>query len=148
MTLLAERAARTWENERFKQRPHFLGLTTGARRIGFTRRFSPSYVRYLRDPVAQYLWNENLTPTRSCRACPPCSAWGRKSRPAEPELPPALVYRDQPMVFFRTGWRPGDTLICLNAIRHVPATDTRIRGAVIFEYNGEALLPDPRHDRL
>ena len=47
------------------------------------------------------------------------------------------------MAFFRTGWRPGDTLLCLNALRQVTGHGHKDRGSIIFEFGGEALVPDP-----
>jgi hypothetical protein len=132
----------TWDDERFKQRPHFLGLSDGSEENWIHPAILAFYVRYLRNPVAQYLWNESYA-DKELQGLPTLLSLGEEMAPAEPALPPAHVYRDQPMVFFRTGWRPGDTLVCLNAIRHVTCHGHKDRGAVIFEYNGEALLPDP-----
>lgn len=133
----AQHVRSTW----WQDRPRFLALSDGGDGwlYGETLAF---FANYLKDPVAQFFWDE------TCADNPPASLsallfLGDRVEPAEPDLPPAKVFRDQPMAFLRTGWRHGDTLLCLNNIRHVTCHGHLDRGSVLLEYNGEQLLVDP-----
>ena len=93
-------------------------------------------------PVARYLWDESYT------AQPPLSLTALlllddDTAPAEPNLPPAAVFRCQPMAFLRTGWKPGDTLLAVNNVRRYSGHGHQDRGSIILEYGGEQLLLDP-----
>lgn len=132
----------TWDSPVWEPRPHFLGLSDGSDYHWVSGEVCAFFAGTLGDPVAGLFWQESFADsppeTLTCLINLP-------DRPAaaEPELPPAHVYRDQPMAFFRTGWRPGDTLLCLNALRQVTGHGHKDRGSVIFEFGGEALVPDP-----
>jgi len=132
----------TWDNDGGGKRPHFLGISDGSEHNWVGPAVLAFYARYLRDPVAQYYWNESYA-DRPLQSLPTLLSLGDEIRPEEPSLPPALVFRDQPMVFFRTGWRPGSALVCLNNIRQVTCHGHKDRGALILEYNGEQLILDP-----
>ena len=132
----------TWHSPVWEHRPHFLGLSDGSEYHWVSGEVCAFFAGVLGDPVAGLFWQESYA------ASPPETLTcliNLPDRPAtaEPELPPAHVYRDQPMAFFRTGWRPGDTLLCLNALRQVTGHGHKDRGSIIFEFGGEALVPDP-----
>ena len=132
----------TWDSPVWKHRPHFLGLSDGSEYHWVSGEVCAFFSGVLGDPVAGLFWQESYAKsppeTLTCLVNLPDAA-----ATAEPGLPPAHVYRDQPMAFFRTGWRPGDTLLCLNALRQVTGHGHKDRGSIIFEFGGEALVPDP-----
>ena len=132
----------TWDSPVWRHRPHFLGLSDGSEYHWVSGEVCAFFSRVLGDPVAGLFWQESYAEsppeTLTCLVNLPDA-----TATAEPDLPPAHVYRDQPMAFFRTGWRPGDTLLCLNALRQVTGHGHKDRGSIIFEFGGEALVPDP-----
>ena len=132
----------TWDSPVWEHRPHFLGLSDGSEYHWVSGEVCAFFAGALGDPVAGLFWQELFAES------PPESLTCLINLPgepaaAEPELPPAHVYRDQPMAFFRTGWQPGDTLLCLNALRQATGHGHKDRGSIIFEFGGEALVPDP-----
>jgi len=132
----------TWDSGAWEHRPHYLGLSDGSEYNWVGAHVLAFFASLYRDPVAQFFFDEFYGSARlDSLTC--LQALGDPIPSAEPDLPPAWVYRDQPMVFFRTGWRAGDSLVCLNNIRHVTGHGHRDRGSVIFEYGGEQLLLDP-----
>ena len=132
----------TWDSPVWAHRPHFLGLSDGSDYSWVSGEVCAFFAGALGDPVAGLFWQESFADsppeTLTCLLHLPDEPAAR-----EPELPPAHVYRDQPMAFFRTGWRPGDTLLCLNALRQATGHGHKDRGSIIFEFGGEALVPDP-----
>lgn len=100
------------------------------------------YAGRLANPVAQFFWNEAYAHN------PPANLTTLlfledPIAPAEPDLPPAKVFRDQPMAFLRTGWRRGDTLLALNNISNVTGHGHADRASIVLEYGGEELILDP-----
>ena len=132
----------TWDSEVWEHRPHFLGLSDGSEYNWVGAHVLAFFASQYRNPVAQLFFDESYADAH-LDSLSDLQALGEPIASAEPDLPPAWIYRDQPMVFFRTGWRPGDSLVCLNSIRHVTCHGHRDRGSVIFEYGGEQLLLDP-----
>ena len=132
----------TWDSEVWEHRPHFLGLSDGSEYNWVGAHVLAFFASQYRNPVAQLFFDESYADAH-LDSLTDLQALGEPIASAEPDLPPAWIYRDQPMVFFRTGWRPGDSLVCLNSIRHVTCHGHRDRGSVIFEYGGEQLLLDP-----
>ena len=132
----------TWDSPVWEHRPHFLGLSDGSEYHWVSGEVCAFFAGALGDPVAGLFWQESFADsppeTLTCLINLP-----GEPAAAEPELPPAHVYRDQPMAFFRTGWQPGDTLLCLNALRQATGHGHKDRGSIIFEFGGEALVPDP-----
>ena len=131
----------TWDAPGSDGRPHFLGISDGSEAEWIGPEVLAFFAGRLRDPAARYFWDERFggTVPASLAALLHLEA----GSPAAPELPPAAVYREQPLAFLRTGWRIGDSLVMLNNIREVTGHGHRDRLSVIFEYNGEQLLLDP-----
>lgn len=128
----------TWSDDR----PRFVGFSDGSHNKWVSGEVLAFYANYLRHPVAQYFWDESYA------ANPPDNlttllVLGAGVEPAEPELPPAAVFRDQPMAFLRTGWQHGDTLLAMTNIRQVTGHGHPDRASFVLEYNGEQLLLDP-----
>ena len=121
--------------------PHFLGLSDGGEYGWFHTPALVFFARYLGSSVAEFLIDELDDPPQQTIA----NVFYDREIPdaTPPELPASHIYRDQPMVFFRTGWREGDALVMMNAIREVTGHGHEDRGSVIFEFNGEALVLDP-----
>jgi len=89
------------------------------------------YMHYFKDRESRYLWEESV------KGDPPVDLTTlvyleSDLDPKEPELPPAKVYRDQPMAFFRTGWKYGDSLAIMTNIRTVTGHGHRDRGHCIL----------------
>ena len=141
----------TWDVPGLDGRPHFLGLSDGSEAEWIGPDVLAFFAGRLRDPVARYFWEERFGAGPAPASLPALlhleaghsSSGARSARPAAPDLPPAAVYRDQPMAFLRTGWRTGDSLVMLNNIREITGQGHRDRLSVIFEYGGEQLLLDP-----
>lgn len=102
------------------------------------------YARYLKDPAAQYLWNESYSDAY-CEDVQTMIllADSNPVEAQEPNLPPAKVFWDEPLVFFRDGWKYGDTLLAMANIRHMVGHGHKDRASIILEYNGEELILDP-----
>jgi len=132
----------TWDSEVWDHRPHYLGLSDGSEYNWVGPEILAFFASVYRDPVAQFFFGESYADA-DLDSLTSLRFLGDPVSSSEPNLPPAWVYRDQPMVFFRTGWKPGDSLVCMNNIRHVTCHGHRDRGSVIFEYGGEQLLLDP-----
>jgi len=125
----------------YDTKPLFISLSDGSGKWGNTSIFS-FFAHEYDDPYARYFFEESheddmQTAFWSLLYADP------KIRPQIPQLPPAKVFRDQPMVFFRTGWQKGDTLAAMTNIRKVTGHGHMDRGSIVFEYNGEQLLIDP-----
>ncbi len=102
------------------------------------------YARYLKDTAAQYLWNESYSDAHSEDVQTMILlADSDPVEPEEPKLPPAKVFWDEPLAFFRNGWKYGDTLLAMANIRHVVGHGHKDRASIILEYNGEELILDP-----
>ena len=132
----------TWDVPGLNGKPHFLGISDGSEAEWIGPDVLAFFAGRLRDPVARYFWEERFG-AGAAPASLPALLHLEDGRPAAPELPPAAVYRDQPMAFLRTGWRIGDSLVMLNNIREITGHGHRDRLSVIFEYGGEQLLLDP-----
>ena len=132
----------TWDAPGSDGRPHFLGISDGCETEWIGPQVLAFFAGRLRDPVARFFWDERFG-ADTAPASLPALLYLEAGEPAAPELPPAAVYREQPMAFLRTGWRIGDSLVMLNNIREVTGHGHRDRLSVIFEYDGEQLLLDP-----
>ena len=132
----------TWDAPGSDGRPHFLGISDGCETEWIGPEVLAFFAGRLRDPVARFFWDERFG-ADTAPASLPALLYLEAGEPAAPELPPAAVYREQPMAFLRTGWRIGDSLVMLNNIREVTGHGHRDRLSVIFEYDGEQLLLDP-----
>ena len=140
----------TWDVPGLQGSPHFLGISDGSEAEWIGPDVLAFFAGRLRDPVARYFWDERFgeaapasLPALLHLEAGHSSSVARSAHLAAPELPPAAVYREQPMAFLRSGWRIGDTLVMLNNIREVTGHGHRDRLSVIFEYAGEQLLLDP-----
>ena len=132
----------TWDVLGLDGKPHFLGISDGSEAEWIGPDVLAFFAGRLRDPAAHYFWDERFG-AGTTPASLPALLHLEAGQPAAPELPPAAVYRDQPMAFLRTGWRIGDSLVMLNNIREITGHGHRDRLSVIFEYGGEQLLLDP-----
>ncbi len=129
----------TWQP---KGRLQFLGWSDGSNDNWVSGEVLAFFARYLGDPAARFFWDEQYA------ADPPRSPYALLWLPdgvrgEAPRLPPARVFRNQPLAFLRTGWRTGDTLLALSNIRQVLGHGHRDRASLILEFNGEQLLLDP-----
>jgi hypothetical protein len=141
VSTFAQHCRSTWAG----RDPHFVGLGDGSYTSWVQSRFTSFFAAYGNDPVARYFYEESYSgrPLASIESLLTLAAFDRAPAAEEPCLPPAKVYTQQPMAFFRTGWRPGDTLVVMTNMRLQAGHEHFDRGSVIFEFNGEPLLLDP-----
>ena len=137
----AQHCRSTWSG----RDPHFVGLGDGSYTSWVHSRFSSFFAAFGNDPVARYFYEERYAgrPLASIESLLTLAEFDSAPPAEEPRLPPAKVYVEQPMAFFRTGWRPGDTLVVMTNMRLQAGHEHFDRGSVIFEFNGEPLLLDP-----
>lgn len=121
--------------------PHFLGLSDGSEYGWISTEVLVYFARRRRNPVAEYLLQELAEPPHP--TIPNILYDGQAPEPERPDLPPIHAFRDQPMVFFRTGWEEGDSHVMMNALSQVTCHGHKDRGTIIFELGGEALVTDP-----
>ena len=121
--------------------PHFVGLSDGGEYGWIGSELLVFFARFRRNGVAEYLLRELDEPPH-----PTVSNIlfdGSSPEPIPPVLSTSHIYRDQPMVFFRTGTQEGDSQVLMNAIKQVTCHGHLDRGTIIFEFAGEALVADP-----
>ncbi len=128
----------TWWDDR----PRFVAFSDGSEDGWVAGKVLAVYANYLRNPVAQYFWEESYA-AEPLADLTTLLVLGEGVKPAEPDLPPAKVFWDQPMAFLRTGWQRGDTLLAMTNIRQVTGHGHLDRASFVLEYNGEQLLLDP-----
>lgn len=128
----------TW----WPDRPRFVGLSDASGDNWIKGDLLAFYANYGENPAARYFWEESdaAQPSGSLVSLLFTDLNGVSQAPT---LPPAKVFRDQPMAFLRTGWQYGDTLLLMTNIRQVTGHGHLDRASVVFEYNGEQLLLDP-----
>ncbi len=129
----------TWQPE---GKPQFLGYSDASAGGWVQGDMLAFFSRYLRDGVAQHFWEERF-PDDPPASLPTLLTVQGDTQATLPDLPPAKVFRDQPMAFLRTGWQPGDTLLALTNLRQVSGHGHLDRASVILEFNHEQLLLDP-----
>ena len=141
VSLYTQHCRSTWSDGR----PQFVGLGDLSYGHWLHERTLAFFAAYGKDPVARYFWDESYAdrPLGSIESLLALADLDLAAPAAEPDLPPAKVYRQQPMAFLRTGWRLGDTLLVMTNLRHYAGHEHLDRGSLIFEYNGEPLLVDP-----
>ena len=134
----------TWEVLGLNGKPHFLGISDGSEVEWIGPDVLAFFAGRLRDPVARYFWDERFG-AGTAPASLPALLHLQDGQPAPPELPPAAVYRDQPMAF---GWRIGDSLMMLNNIREITGHGHRDRLRRDLRVRRRAAPPGSGQDRL
>ena len=141
VSTFAQHCRSTWSG----RGPQFVGLGDGSYTSWLNARTLAFFATYGNDPVARYFWEESGAdrPLGSIESLLTLAEFETAPAAEEPNLPPAKVFLQQPMAFFRTGWRPGDTLLVMTNMRLQAGHEHFDRGSLIFEFNGEPLLLDP-----
>ena len=142
VSVYAQHCRSTWAAS---EGPQFVGLGDGSYGNWLSARTLALLATHGNDPVARYFWGECYAdrPLGSVESLLALAELDSAVPAAEPDLPPAKIYRGQPMAFLRTGWRTGDTLLVMTNVRLQAGHEHFDRGSLIFEYNGEPLLLDP-----
>ncbi|MBI2193306.1 MAG: heparinase II/III family protein [Planctomycetes bacterium] len=122
--------------------PSFIGLSDGSTGGWISGEVLAFLAQHLGDSAAQYFWEEKYAANPPSNL-PSLLFLGDGIRAAEPQLPPAKVFWDQPTAFLRTGWRPGETLMAITNVRQWTGHGHNDRASVVLEFNGEQLLLDP-----
>lgn len=125
--------------------PRFVGLGDLSYSSWIPARTAAFWATYGHDAVARYFWEESHSdrPLGNIESLLILAQFAKAPSPEAPDLPPAKVFKGQPMAFLRTGWCPGDTLLVLTNMQHQAGHEHFDRGSLIFEFNGESLLVDP-----